>query len=346
MRTQFLKLVPPVVVLCALAFCPNTSSQIQNPIQAAKDAYNKAKQQGQQQSQPTLVASAAAPANPQMSPAASGDCCTADAQKKLAASLGFVDIVGIKLGMSPKEVTDALKASSPQLGVKLYTTRLTMPSNTNFKPLPLYMVAHKSPAPARDHSEEYIIVEFTTPPNSPVVARVFRRVQFADGQAVAAGTLISALQKKYGTENNINSIYHRWIYQNNGQPLKVPLSGTAVACQGVNGNQDGSYPSPPVNDNNPSTEWTFTHIDLQTASQPDGSDVAPPCTAYVSVVAAVNSPNPGDPSSLTQSMTVAMQSAALIHNSRVATQAWLQADLDAKNKKTTDDGAARSAPKL
>jgi hypothetical protein len=40
-----------VILLAALAFCPRVSAQFQNPIQAAKDAYNKAKQQARQQKQ-------------------------------------------------------------------------------------------------------------------------------------------------------------------------------------------------------------------------------------------------------------------------------------------------------
>jgi hypothetical protein len=45
-------------------------------------------------------------------------------------------------------------------------------------------------------------------------------------------------------------------------------------------------------------------------------------------------------------MSVAMQSAELIHNSRVATRAWLQADLDAKNNKIKQNGAQQATPKL
>jgi hypothetical protein len=45
-------------------------------------------------------------------------------------------------------------------------------------------------------------------------------------------------------------------------------------------------------------------------------------------------------------MSVAMQSAELIHNNRVSTRAWLQADLDAKNTKIKQNGAQQAAPKL
>ena len=285
------------------------------------------------------------------SPAPAGDCCSADAQKQLAASVGFVDIVGIKLGMSPAQVTAALKANGPALGYKVYTSRLTMPSNPNsFVKIPHYIIAHKSPAPAADHSSEYIIVEFTLPPNPPVVARVYRKVTFADGQAVAAGTLISALQKKYGTEYRANSIYHYWLYQTTGQPVTAPLSGSAANCNTVAGTNDGSgaFPGPPVNDNATSTEYG-NPISLQNTLLPppnDNSDTGSACVGYVSVVGTVISPNPGDPKSLSGSMSVAMQSAGLLRDSLFSDHNWMEADLDAKNKKATDDGAARSAPKL
>jgi hypothetical protein len=106
---------PVAVVFIAGSFALLHAAQIQNPIQAAKDAYNKAKQQQQQQntkSQPsapqgqaTQPANAPAQSSPTApgSPAESADCCSPEAMKKIAASVGFVDIVGIKLGMTPEK---------------------------------------------------------------------------------------------------------------------------------------------------------------------------------------------------------------------------------------------------
>jgi hypothetical protein len=276
-----------------------------------------------------------------------GDCCNAAAQNKLASTLGFVDIVGIKLGMTPSQVTAALKANSPTLGFKIFTTRLIMPStDPAFVKVPHYIVAHKSPSPAADHSQEYIIIEFTLPPNPAVVDRVYRRVMFADGKGVANGTLVSALEKKYGTETNINANSYHWMFMNSGQPVTKPLGGNSAACAFVNGNQDGSFANPPVNDNNSSTEYGDQPITLQYMSQPDNSDIAPACDAYVSLEGTTISVNYSDPSSVALGMTVAMQSAELIHNNRVSTRAWLQADLDAKNNKIKQNGAQQAAPKL
>jgi hypothetical protein len=276
-----------------------------------------------------------------------GDCCSADAQSKLAATLGFVDIVGIKLGMTPSQVTAALKANSPTLVFKTFTTRLIMPStDPAFVKVPHYIVAHKSPAPAPDHSQEYIIVEFTLPPNAPVVDRVYRKVMFADGKGVANGTLVSAMEAKYGKETNINANQYHWMYQNSGQPVTRALTGTNAACETVNSNSDGSFGNPPVNDNNPSTEYGDQPITLQYMSQPDNSDIVPACDAYVSVLGTTLSVNYADPSTVALGMSVAMQSAELIHNNRVSTLAWLQADLAAKNNKIKQNGAQQAAPKL
>src|SRR5262249_27314238 len=118
------------------------AAQFQNPIQAAKDAYNKSKQDRQQQqkqqsqapqSRPQTTSSGSQPV------AASGDdCCTPEAMKKVAASIGFVDIVGIKLGMTPKEAVAAVKAYNPNLKIETLTSRLEHPAGTpgNFVRVP------------------------------------------------------------------------------------------------------------------------------------------------------------------------------------------------------------------
>jgi hypothetical protein len=66
----------------------------------------------------------------------------------------------------------------------------------------------------------------------------------------------------------------------------------------------------------------------------------------VAVVGTTLSVNYADPSTVALGMSVAMQSAELIHNNRVSTRAWLQADLDAKNTKIKQNGAQQAAPKL
>jgi len=131
-----------------------------------------------------------------------------------------------------------------------------------------------------------------------------------------------------------------------------PLSGPALSCNNAGGGSDGSgfYPGP-INDS-PTTQDYGPPITLQNTENPpgqDNSDTGPACAGYVAVVGTANTLNPsnlGDMTALSPSLVVTMQSAALVRNARMSTHAWLQSDLDGKNKKATDDGATRTAPKL
>ena len=277
---------------------------------------------------------------------AAADCCTPDALQKVAASVGFVDIVGVKLGMSPKEAIAALKASSPSLRIQLYDTALIMPSKPNDSVrVPHYIVAHTSP-PAKDGSAEAIALEFTLPPSHPVVSRVYRWIQFPSNGRVAAGNLVASMRKKYGTETSINSIYHNWVYSANGQPITRPLSGAAQSCKDVGGTNDGSgFNVAPLTDGSVQNVYGQPITLLNTQNQPnDMTDTGPACVDYVSVVGTIVVTNPGDPSDLAFKVSVAMQSAALVRGSRIATHEWLQSDLDRAVKQQKDAGAARKAP--
>jgi hypothetical protein len=57
-----------------------------------------------------------------------GDCCTPEAMAKIAASAGFLDIVGIKLGMTPEQALAAVKAANPAFKVDLER----LPSNWDY----------------------------------------------------------------------------------------------------------------------------------------------------------------------------------------------------------------------
>src|SRR5262249_14736104 len=77
--------------------------------EAAQKPREKQQPQGQQpQPQTPQKAQPSQPSNLPNTAAASsgaesGDCCSADALKKIASSAGFLDIVGIKLGMTPDQ---------------------------------------------------------------------------------------------------------------------------------------------------------------------------------------------------------------------------------------------------
>jgi hypothetical protein len=129
-----------------------------------------------------------------------------DAMKKIAATVpGNLDILGIKLGMTPQQATAAIKAANPNLKIEILNTRLQRPGIPNFTRVPRWIVAHNLGATPnsffrKDGSAEVIGIEFTTPPGHSVVAKIVRQVTFPTDQPVMASNLIEALDKKYGED--------------------------------------------------------------------------------------------------------------------------------------------------
>lgn len=322
-------------------------AQFQNPIQAAKDAYNKAKQQSQQQkrqgqtqnqrSAPTQTASTAEPAAPDpQNDAASNDCCSADALKEQAASASSLDIVGIKLGMRPAQVTAAIKAYNPAMKFGVVNTRLERPSNTQgFVRVPRYIYAQAPNLNATNGQVERITIEFTSPPNPPVVQEVERFVQFQTGQPVLASNLMDSLRKKYGQENAGSPENPTWLYDSNGklltqarntdcQPQK-DLASVIVPSDLTHDAQDGG-----INLSN-----TVDNLNLGLTANN--------CVPYLFVRASGTGVAPNDK---VFAMTVWIRSGALTYNSMKATHNWLQSEADAIKKKQDADAAGRKGPKL
>jgi len=197
--------------------------------------------------------------------------------------------------------------------------------------------------PASDGSLDSVLMEFTTPPGAPVLARIYRKVQFPNGKPVAVPTLVQALEKKYGSELVVNSSYHEWIFQTNGQPVTHPLTGAAVACPTPSAGS-GIVDVPPYN---ATPTQNYGQINLMYMSPGyETADLSSACPPYVSVLAMVNGLPPGDPNGSAQSMVVVMESAGLLDYSHRATLGWLQADQAAKDQKAKAAAAAQKAPTL
>lgn len=323
-------------------------AQIQNPIKAAKDAYNAAKQQSQQQKQqgqtqnqqsaPTQTASAAQPAHSQTSSATSGDCCSADAQAKAAAAASFLDIVGIKLGMTPAQVTAAVKAYDSSLKIEILTARLYRPTQVNFDPVPHYMFVYSVNRRPQTGQVEGTVVEFTTPPGHPVVEEVQRYIIFPLGQPVLSSNLGAALRKKYGQENSGSPDQPVWVYDSNGK-LLTRMSGTETSC-GPGGNLYGVgsqfLGDPTIHDARETISLDSTATILRNSLTPD-------CLQYGYTEAWGLG---ATPNTQVGQMTVAIRSGALVYSSTKATHDWLQAEADAKAKQDQNAASQRSGPKL
>ncbi len=358
---RLLKDVLVVLVVAGLAgvVVPQAhAAQLQNPIQAAKDAYNKAKQQQQQQQQnkppqqPAPPGQATQPANAPVQPSAAApgspgenaDCCTPEAMKKIAASIGFVDIVGIKLGMTPAQAVAAVKAYNPNLKIETLTSRLEHPSGTpgNFVRVPHIIDAYTANTRQDLGPVEWIAMQFTLPPGPPLLAKVQRYTGFVASQPVMASNLVQSLRKKYGQDNYGGDM---WVYDSNGK-LLTRVGNPQETCAhdgmatGVPGGGSGPHPPPGetgvgVNLSNTSNSQLYAL-----------SEAGPDCVPLVWVVASSNVGEDVAPNSQQSSLTVTMESGALMNMSLKATHAWLQAEADAKIKQENDAAAGRSAPKL
>jgi len=333
-----------VVVLVASLSVLSAAAQIQNPIQAAKDAYNKAKQQQQQNKQPqpapkgqaTQLANAPvqSSATAADSPAANGDCCTPEALKKIAASVGFVDIVGIKLGMTPEQALAAIKAYKSTFKIEVLNTRLFHPGVETFTRVPRYISAQE---PNHGKGYEYINLEFTQPPSPPLVSRIQRYIAMPASQPVMASTLLESLRKKYGQYNFSQTGPLAWIYDLSGK-LPARLPNTAASC--------ASLEELPLGSGEPQRDYGQISVDTTAPNRLEGNNInTPGCVPYVAFVARGVAEETPPNTQLTQ-LTTTLQSGALVYNSGRATYNWLKAEADTKAKQQEDAAKARTGPKL
>lgn len=281
------------------------------------------------------------------SPASSSDCCTDAAQKKIADSLGFVDIVGVKLGMSPQQAMAALKAYDPSLKTELLNARLEDPSGPlgNFVKVPYSINAHTINHDPNKGPVEWIALRFTTPPNHAVVEKIVRYTGFTVGQPVTVSNLLGALRKKYGQENVEEGGYRAWVYGSDGKLLTRTLTGPERGgCVGdgvassVAGGGLGDHPS---GENGMSINLASTSV----SNAGFGPESAPECVPLV-FAAASSVGSSFAPNSQQIQMTVTLESGALMYTSTRATHEWLQSKLDAKTKQQNNDAKERPVPKL
>ena len=274
-----------VAIAAAWVFGAQATAQSKNPIQAAKDAYKKAREEQQAKkpqqppaapSTPPQTAPTSQPSNPASTSAAqpggaSGDCCSPGALKTIASSAGFLDIVGIKLGMTPEQAFAAVKAFNGQLKIDIVNARMEDPSGPlgNFTRVPQYAVAHTvglRPNPnfpalfaGADGSSDVIVIEFTIPPSPPLVGKIVREVTFPQRQPVVASNLLDALRKKYGQESSQGN-YSTWVFDSAGKPVSRPLRGPEALC--LPGQPFGGFGWPGMPNHNDMDRDTPTQLNV------------------------------------------------------------------------------------
>ena len=155
---------------------------------------------------------------PNEKPQPSPDFGTPEGTAKIAAKAGFLDLLGIKLGMPVKEAVDALKAH-----------------NAGFKPAPNILYEYEAlpgvvmtpelvapnPAGPTASAGDYFNLFITYAPNEAFLWGIVRNLGFGreDSRPTVENTL-AGLRKKYGPEST-RQVTSRliWIYDAQGQQV-------------------------------------------------------------------------------------------------------------------------------
>jgi len=337
----------------------------QNPIQAARDAFRKAQEEARKKKEtppaqpatpaaptpaptPTQAASTAAGAN-----AATPGVLSAADFAKLIASAGSADIVGIKLGMTPAEALAAIKAANPKLTVDILRVELQIGSRS--VPTPNWAYAH---GPQRgsttfnlDGSGELIGLQFSLPPNPPVVISIIRAVQFANAAPVARSTLLEAFRTKYGPENvpaPPRSERMGWVFDDTGKQVKGPLpfDRNPGGCSMFDPSDRFPFTfASPGQDTGAPRNWTIVNELSTRFNNNPYYRAETPCAAVASVISE-KGVGAGDPKDVVAAFMVELRSPALEYHSIAATNAFLRKAIEDEIKKEEDAGAKRAAPKL
>jgi len=162
----------------------------------------------------------------------SADFGTPEATAKIAAKAGFIDVVGVKLGMPLKTAIDTLKAHNPNLTMD----QMTMPP---YEALPGVVMTpsmfSKKYMATSGPEKETVSLLLTMSPNEPFVWGVMRELLYEkeDGRPTIE-TLLGGLRQKYGQET-FKDVGTRliWMYDTEGQQVpEAKAKEILTKCQG------------------------------------------------------------------------------------------------------------------
>jgi len=188
----------------AFIFALSSPAQIQNPIKAAKDAYNKARQDQQQKQQPTRqptqaqqpaqqTPQAGATPDPVAATPGTAEPWTPPAETPNAPVVldpsKMPDVIGVRLGMTAQEALETMRKQYPK-DIYQKLTADWWPSVQ--KPDYGYTVLSSAPG---NYPNAHL--SFTALPNPQLVWRITRLTQ---RMHINRATFLAALREKYGKE--------------------------------------------------------------------------------------------------------------------------------------------------
>jgi hypothetical protein len=209
--------------------CVSTGEDFFEKMKKAMEESQRKRQQqqqqaGQQQQKPPQQQrqrqAAAQPSNDK--PLPSPDFGTPEGTAIIAAKAGFLDVVGIKLGMPVKEATDALKAQNA--GFK--TDPITLREYEALPGVVMTPVLHApNPAGPNATSGDDFNLLITYAPNEAFVWGIVRNMGFGtNATRPPVDNTLAGLRQKYGPESTRQPGGDRliWIYDAQGQQMMGP----------------------------------------------------------------------------------------------------------------------------
>jgi hypothetical protein len=345
MRNPLIRTGKPIVamifVAASLVGSP-AAAQIKNPIQAAKDAYNKAKQQAEQQKQqpqqqPSQQQNApqtgSQPANPSSQPAPAPAAAVAGSAAPAASNAPpnfskLPDVNGIQLGMTVDQVLPKIKALYPNVPAAGVMVSYVKFEKTADKPWVHSVVV------SDNQSQENLTIRFNDPPDEPRVFFVQRSLNFPQGKQTTLANMQAALLQKYGQWRPVmtGQTVLNWSFDEQGNPLNDPkLNGTNCSGSAVF--------------NHAGEGGDANHASIAFA----GVDVAPadlqqnPCLSGVHVSADTGTPMANG---LVISLTVTMGENSYATRTYMHEQAFIQNAANQQQQQAIQKAQERAAPKF
>jgi hypothetical protein len=346
------------VFLAGGPFASSSLAQIANPIQAAKDAFNKAKAQLQGQSAGTQSASQQATLGSQPAPGTQAPgtqtAATQTAATRLAvngalssslltpapvgglAPSALPDLLGVHIGEPTDQAIGELQKLYPpvrQPGGAVVSAISSTPANHYpFPNAPLYFSAVYNTRPNAGAGEDRIDAIFSGPPEKMLV-QLKRSLTWAMGTAPTSDTLKSALIQKYG-QNFVEGpvLTFTWLFDETGKPM--PPLAKAVAftgCQGIISNQAGVGGGLP----------SYIGIVQQTVPQQELDRIVKVrCGMQVQVVAWIN----GTPGGTANALLVTISEIAADMRAAFAAENYIRQEKNAQSNQQLKNAQQQAAP--
>jgi hypothetical protein len=144
-------------------------------------------------------------------PQPSSEFGTPEATAKIAAKAGFLDVVGVKLGMSTKDALTAVKAHNPALTLEP-KGQLEYEALPGVVMMPVLANTQNASKPS-DPSIEYLGLLLTYAPNEAFVYGVWRDVSFGRPEnRPTIDYIVNGLRKKYGPESATEDSLLIWLF--------------------------------------------------------------------------------------------------------------------------------------